>query len=105
MATKRTKPKSMHHELAVNRPGSTAISPRAMLAWARIPSHNKAEIIAAIEHASPASDAHTKIVKVGNQVLKVRNMSSGFRVVYESGDDRNTIVSVLTPREARLRRG
>ena len=105
MATKLNKSKSVRPDLTVSRPGSTAISPRAMLAWGRIPSHNKAEIIAAVEQASPASDAHTKIVKVGTQVLKVRNMSSGFRVIYEQGDDRNTIVSVMTPREARLARG
>ena len=88
--------------MAMNRPGSTAISPQAMLAWGRIPSHNKAEIIAAVEQNSPASDANTKIVKVGTQVLKVRNVSSGFRVIYEPGDGHNTIVSVLRPRETRL---
>jgi hypothetical protein len=105
MATKLNKSKSEHHDLTVSRLGSTVISPRAMLAWGRIPSHKKAEIIAAVEQATAASDAHTKIVKVGSQVLKVRNMSSGFRVIYEQGDDGNTIVSVLTPREARLARG
>lgn len=105
MATKLTKPTSIHHDLVANSRRSTAISPWAMLAWGRIPSHNKAEIIAAVEQASPASDANIKIVKIGAQVLKVHNMASGFRVIYESGDDRNTIVSVLTPREARLASG
>src|SRR5262249_49501626 len=92
-----TKPKVTEHKV-----GCTFISPQAMLAWSRIPSHYKAEIISAVEQKTPISDANTKIVKVGTQVLKIQNISSGFRVVYEAGDDRNTIVSVLTPREARL---
>ncbi|MES2756031.1 MAG: hypothetical protein V4693_01555 [Pseudomonadota bacterium] len=105
MATKSAKPNSADQNLAANRLASVAVSPRAMLAWGRIPSHNKAEIIAAIGQASPEGDANTRIVKVGPQVLKVRSVSSGFRVIYEPGDDRNTIVSVMTPREARLARG
>lgn len=105
MATKLTKPTSVPHDLAANSRRSTAISPWAMLAWGRIPSHDKAEIIAAVEQTSPGDDANIKIVTVGAQVLKVRSMASGFRVIYESGDDQNTIVSVLTPREARLARG
>jgi hypothetical protein len=105
MATTLTKAKPVRHDLAANSPASTAISPWAMLAWGRIPSHKKAEIIAALEQALPADDGNTKIIEVGAQVLKVRNMASGFRVIYETGDDRNTIVSVLTPREARLAGG
>lgn len=76
-----------------------------MLAWSRIPSRNKAEIIEALEQASTATDDRSKIVKVGTKVLTVRNIPSGFRVIYEQGDDRNTIISVLTPREARLAKG
>lgn len=104
--TKLTKATSRGHEREVSPPGSTAISPQAMLAWGRIPSRYKAEIIAAFEQAPvSASDIKTKSFTVGSQVLKVREMLSGFHVVYEQDDDRNTIVSVLTPREARLARG
>jgi hypothetical protein len=81
---------------------NTAISPQAMLAWSRVPTRSKDEILASFRHVTQASDANVKTVKVGTQVLKVRRLSSGFRVVYEPGDDRDTIVSVLTPREAGL---
>lgn len=104
MLIKQMKSRSARRDLAANGPGSTTISPRAMLAWSRIPSHNKAEIIEALE-ASPATDDHSKIVKVGTKMLTVRNIPSGFRVIYEQGDDRNTIISILTPREARLAKG
>lgn len=77
---------------------TTAISPQVMLAWNRIPFQNKQEIIAAVEH----EDASDKVVKIGKQTLNVRNFSSGFCVVYEPGETHNTIVSVLTPREAKL---
>ena len=95
------KVKSLHRS-AMHKRGSTAISPQAMLAWSRIPTHRKDEILASFRHVTQASDANVKTVKVGTQVLKVRRMSSGFRVVYEPGSDRDTIVSVLTPREAGL---
>ena len=90
------------HRSATSKRGSTAISPQAMLAWNRIPTHSKDEILASFKHVTQASDANVKTVRVGTQLLKVRRMTSGFRVVYEPGDDRDTIVSVLTPREAGL---
>lgn len=102
MATKMTKGRPMHRELVVNTTVSTAVSPEAMQAWERLPQHNKAEIIEAVERPSLASSADTSTVKVGPKLLTVRRMSSGFRVVYEPGNGRNTIVSVMTPREARL---
>lgn len=105
METKLIKAKTAPSGLAVNRLGNTAIAPRAVLAWGRIPSQDKAEILAVVERPSAAGDGNTKTVRVGEQMLTVRNMSSGFRVVYESGADRNTIISVLTPREAGLARG
>ena len=71
----------------------------------RIPMRNKAEILAAVEQRSPAKIEDAKVIKIGSQVLKVRNLSSGFRVIYESAPDRNTIVSILTPREVRFARG
>lgn len=94
----------MHPEL-VNTSGTTSISPEAMQAWGRIPQQYKTEIIEAVEHPSAASEADTKSVKVGTKLLTVRSMSSGFRVVYEPGNGCNTIVSVMTPREARLVKG
>lgn len=102
--TRLTKPKSTTNSTPPHRLGSTEISARAMFAWGRIPSKNKAEIIAAVEQTS-TGEAEPKTVKLGNQTLKVRNISSGFRVIYETRDDHNTIVSVLTPREARLAKG
>lgn len=105
MATRLTKPTSPQHEPEAATALSTRISSPAKLAWGRIPSRFKTEIIAAVEQRSPESDASTKIVKVGNQRLKVRNVASGFRVIYEPGEDGNTIISVLTPREVRLARG
>lgn len=104
MARKLSKPASTDLDLTPHGTRSTAISPWATLAWGRIPSHTKAEIIAAVEQASPPDDANTKIINVDNKVLKVRQIASGFRVIYESGDGGNTIVSVLTPREAGLAR-
>jgi len=84
---------------------STSISAQAMQAWSRIPSNTKVEILAAVERPSSVSDASVKTVKVGKQTLMLKKMSSGFRVLYEPGTDRNTIVSVLTPREAGLLKG
>jgi hypothetical protein len=101
MASKMNKGSAMHPEL-VNASGTTSISPEAMQAWGRIPQQYKTEIIEAVERPSGASKADTKSVKVGTKLLTVRRMSSGFRVVYEPGNGRNTIVSVMTPREARL---
>ena len=83
MDTKRTKPKSGHRDAAVNRSGSMVVSAHTMLAWGRIPSRSKAEIIEAFEHASPVSDANIQTFKTDTQLLKIRNMSSGLRVVYE----------------------
>ncbi|MPQ55370.1 hypothetical protein [Duganella sp. FT27W] len=105
MVTRLTKPKSLEYDPPSNNAVSTRISAPAKLAWGRIPSRFKTEIIAAVEQRSPDSDASTKIVKVGSQLLKVRNVASGFRVIYEPGEDGNTIVSVLTPREVRLAKG
>lgn len=105
MATKLSQALPVNDGLAANSPGRTSISPLAVLAWGRIPSHIKTDILTALEQAPPDGDADTNIFNIGAQVFKVRTMGSGFRVVYEPGDNCNTIVSVLTPREARLARG
>ena len=76
-----------------------------MQAWERLPQQHKTEIIEAVERPSAASKADTKSVKIGTKILTVQRMSSGFRVVYEPGNGRNMIVSVMTPREARLVKG
>ncbi|MGZ3182944.1 MAG: hypothetical protein ACXU8N_10930 [Telluria sp.] len=86
-------------------PGSTTISPDAMQAWGRIPQRYKAEIIAAVEGIAPLPGAKIKTVQIGNKRYTIQQMSSGFCVVFEPGSGRNTIVSVLTPREARLVEG
>ena len=99
MAPRMTEECSMYPE-PVNRSGTTSISPEAIQAWGRIPQEHKTEIIEAIERPTSASMADTKSVQVGTKLLTVRSLSSGFRVVYEPGVGRNTIVSVLTPREA-----
>lgn len=104
MAPKMNKKSLMHPEL-LNASGTTSISPEAMQAWGRIPQHYKAEIIEAVEHPSAANKAEVKSVKIGTKLLTVRRMSSGFRVVYDPSNGRNTIVSVMTPREARLAEG
>lgn len=104
MAPKMNKANLMHQEL-VNTSGTTSISPEAMQAWGRIPQQYKAEIIEAVERPSAASKAATTSVRVGSKTLTVRKMSSGFRVVYDPSNGRNTIVSVMTPREARLVKG
>ena len=99
MAPKMNKGSPVHHEL-VHTSGTISISPEAMQAWGRIPQQYKTEIIEAVER--PPSEADTKSVQVGTKILTVRRMSSGFKVVYEPGNGRNTIVSVMTPREAGL---
>lgn len=104
MAPKMSKESLMHPEL-VNASGTTSISPEAMQAWGRIPQQYKTEIIEAVEHPSATNRADTKSVKVGTKLLTVREMSSGFKVVYDPSNGRNTIVSVMTPREARLVKG
>jgi len=76
-----------------------------MQAWSRIPSNAKIEILNAVEQPSSTPDPSVKAVKVDGQTLMVKKMSSGFRVLYEPGTDHNTIVSVLTPREAGLLTG
>lgn len=81
---------------------STSISPEAMQAWERIPQHSKNEIIEAVERPSALNKANTKSIKIGARTFTIRRVPSGFRVVYEPGKGRNTIVSVMTPREARL---
>jgi len=101
MAAKLTRQKAVRPETEEAKPLQTAISPEAAQAWGRIPQQNKFEIIEAVER--PAQDgAGTKTVQVGAKRFTVQQVSSGFRVVYEPGNDRNTIVSVLTPREALL---
>lgn len=104
MATKINKGSPPHQEL-VNTSGTTSISPEAMQAWERLPQQHKTEIIEAVERPSAANKADTKSVKIGTKIFTVRRMSSGFRVVYEPGNGRNVIVSVMTPREARLVKG
>ncbi|GAB2840063.1 hypothetical protein GCM10027277_03760 [Pseudoduganella ginsengisoli] len=104
MAPKMNKSSPMHQEL-VNTSGTTSISPEAMQAWGRIPQQYKTEIIEAVERPSAAGGAETKSVKVGTKTFTVRRVSSGFRVVYDPSNGRNTIVSVMTPREARLVKG
>lgn len=99
MAPKMNKASPMRQEL-INTSGATSISPEAMQAWGRLPQQYKTEILEAVEHPSAASKANTKSVKVGTKILTVQRMSSGFRVVYEPGNGRNLIVSVMTPREA-----
>jgi hypothetical protein len=102
MSTKPTLRKSVNPGFNSLTPGSTAISPEAMQAWERIPQHEKTAIIEAIERPSPPGSIDTKTIEVGPTLLTVRTMSSGFRVVYEPGNGRNTIVSVITPREAQF---
>lgn len=101
MAAKLIRRKSGQSETAETQPLQTAISPEAAQAWGRIPQQNKFEIIEAVGRPQIAG-ADTKTVKVGAKLFTVQRVSSGFRVVYEPGNDRNTIVSVLTPREALL---
>jgi hypothetical protein len=91
--------------LLVEAYGSTTISPEAEQAWCRVRQEDKAEIIAEVEHLSARPDATIKTVQIGDKRYKVQQTASGFRVVFEHGSDRNTIVSVLTPREARLVKG
>lgn len=83
------------------RRGSMVISPQATLAWSRIPMDSKYEILASFKAATPLAD---KLVNTDDGVLRVRRIPSGYRVVYESGENHDTIVSVLTPREASLAR-
>ena len=102
MAAKLTRQKSVRPETTESEPLQTAISPEAAQAWGRIPQQTKFEIIEAVGRPSQAGGADTTPVKVGPKFFTVQQVSSGFRVVYEPGHDRNTIVSVLTPREALL---
>jgi len=104
MAPKTNKGSPVHPE-QVKTSGSTSISPEAMQAWGRIPQQHKTEIIEAVERPSAGSMADTKSVKVGTKLLTVRSMPSGFKVVYEPDNGHNTIVLVMTPREARLVKG
>ncbi len=101
MATERAKAKSVLRSTTGSR-SSTTISPQAMLAWSRIPTQSKEEILATFRHSPQRTNYTVKTVKVGTQLLNIRKMPSGFRVVFESENDHDTIVSILTPREARL---
>lgn len=96
------KAKPVRHKSVAPKRGTPEISPDAMLAWGRIPSSYKVEILDAVKHAS--AEGKTQSLKVGKKVLTIGKSSSGFRVVFEAGQDRDTIVSVITPREARLLR-
>lgn len=81
----------------------TTISAEAMVAWNRIPIEAKMAIVEAVSHDTrPDQPAEAKQVKIGDQLLAVQDVSSGFRVVYSRGAMANTILSVLTPREAKL---
>ena len=91
----------MHPELAYAFE-STSISPEAMQAWGRIPQQYKSEIIEAVERPAELNEVDTKFVKIGKRTFTIRRVPSGFSVVFEPGNGRNTIVSVMTPREARL---
>ncbi|MGU3778991.1 hypothetical protein [Burkholderia metallica] len=82
--------------------GNPEIAPDAMLAWGRIPASAQKEILAVLKLTSPAAEAKTKHLRVGKSEFSVRQSSSGFRVVYQVGNDRDKIVSVFTPREAAL---
>lgn len=105
MGSKLTGQSAVSRAPEVNSVKSIEISPQALQAWSRIPSVAKVEILAAVERPSSVRDGTVKTVKVGNQMLMVKKMTSGFRVLYEQGLDRNIIVSVLTPREAGLLAG
>ena len=93
METVQTPSKSVHY--------SIAIDPEASLAWGRIPSERKEEILSTFKREPPLGDTH---FKMDQEVFTVRSMSSGFRVVYKADNDSAIIVSVMTPREARLTR-
>lgn len=100
MATKRAEVKSVRRASSSRRAGA-AIAPQAMLTWTRLPEQSKREILAAVDSPPKINDHNIKTAKVGGQLFMIRRMPSGFRVVFESSEDRNTIVSVLTPSEAR----
>jgi hypothetical protein len=81
----------------------TTISADAMVSWNRIPVQAKAEIVDALSYDSRDGGAAAgKQVKIDNRVLTVQEVSSGYRVIYERSATANTILSVLTPREAKL---
>ena len=105
MATKLTRQHAELQEPWETCVKNTSIADQALQAWSRIPSNTKVEILKAVEQPCTVRDASVKTVKVGEQTLMVKKMSSGFRVLYEPGIDSNTIVSVLTPREVGLLKG
>jgi hypothetical protein len=81
----------------------TAIAEDAKQSWNRIPSLAKAQIVEAVSASSrSAFGPHRKQVMIDNRVLTVQEVSSGYRVIYERSTTANTILSVLTPREAKL---
>lgn len=82
--------------------GNPEIAPDAMLAWGRISATAQKEILDVLKLTTPTAEAGTKHLRVGKSEFNVRQSSSGFRVVYEVGNDRDKIVSVFTPREAAL---
>jgi hypothetical protein len=102
MVSKMTRETPVSQELVGSKTRHTTIAPQARQAWERIPQRFKVEIVEEFKKPSVASVSNTKTVKVGPKTLSVRRMSSGFQVVYEPGSDRDTIVSVLTAREARV---
>jgi hypothetical protein len=74
-----------------------------MVSWNRIPSQAKAEIVEAVSCDSRSDiAARGKQVTIDDRVLTVQDVSSGYRVIYERSATANTIISVLTPREAKL---
>ncbi|MGN4069869.1 hypothetical protein ACS0Y7_35240 [Burkholderia gladioli] len=82
--------------------GNPEIAPDALLAWGRIPASAQKEILDVLKLTTPNAKAKTRHLRVGKSEFSVRQSSSGFRVVYEVGNDRDKIVSVFTPREAAL---
>jgi hypothetical protein len=80
----------------------TTISAEALVSWNRIPSQAKAAIVEAVSHDTHAGAGRGKQVEIDNRVLTVQDVPSGYRVIYERSATANTILSVLTPREAKL---
>lgn len=79
---------------------SLAIAPQALLAWARIPSDRKAEILEVFRSTPSVPQSAGSAERSASQDLRVLQTPSGFKVVVGSEEGRTMILSVLTPREA-----
>lgn len=85
------------------KPGAAAlrqpprVSEDASAAWQRLPGRIRAEVLEALD--TPRHEGHPTGRRGKPPALKAHVLPSGFCVVYESGNDGNTVWTVLTPRE------